>query len=299
MQSKSSVLHQLTTMQPVSPAEAKALLSAVCSPSLYHFKPPSPANRVEKDILKQIGKPEKPEYYTESPSATGEVPERLRPHVKCLRIRSSEIYDACHSKNYLEEKRNVTLAPTPFSRRVTKTLGDERNVVHSWMPADVRERRLTAARVEAQELDILQKDWPKEMVVRQVLRIVNPFFPYLICCPDGVVFHSGVPVGLVEVKSTHGSAFVYKGERQIEVREEKKRLVPRSRTWYQIQASLAITNLPWCILVSHSIRDNRTVRVKVERDERAIGQILSDMYKLYCSYNLPLMSEVAKNNGIN
>ena len=74
-------------------------------------------------------------------------------------------------------------------------------------------------------------------------------------------------------------------------------LIPRSKTWYQVMVTLAVTNLEWCLLVSASQSGER-LKLRVERDEEAIHTILTDCFYLYFEEMLPLVREVAAVNGI-
>ena len=274
----------LFIMLPIFPSEAESLLNTVYATGCK-LSAPRLRSSLEQEILNVLSTPEEALFYTEAPTAIADASPRLRPHVKSVRIRSAEVYDFYYNSARTVIAENISLRPRHFSRHLTKTLADSRNISHSFMNPGVRESRANAARMEEEQLQALQAQWPKDMKIKTVLRIVNPAFPFLITAPDGVVFHSGKPVGLIEIKSSRGSAT---GNTEVPMirrqRDGQWRVVRDCRAWFQIQTSLAITGMEWCMLVSYSSRDNVTYRVKVSQDEGAITSILLDMHRLYYNH---------------
>ena len=80
-----------------------------------------------------LSTPEEALFYTEAPTAIADVPPRLRPHVKSVRIRSAEVYDFYRNSARTAVAENISLHPRHFSRHLTKTLADSRNISHSFM----------------------------------------------------------------------------------------------------------------------------------------------------------------------
>ena len=102
----------------------------------------------------------------------------------------------------------------------------------------------------------------------QVHTLINPLLPFWTTKPDGIIFKSGKPVGLLEVKSMDTRCyspqdimygrfdpldFPFNGENiMFEPNNDNECILRGSngeKTYYQIQFSLLISNLEWCDLV--------------------------------------------------
>ena len=77
--------------------------------------------------------------------------------------------------------KTVSFSATGYSRRAFNVIGNAPNNLMVGMDPLVRERRVLSAEAENRELrDLSSKAATKGLVIRKVLRIVNPSFPWLV-----------------------------------------------------------------------------------------------------------------------
>ena len=292
-------LHSLTIMTAINHSESLSLHEVVSSVQ-YSFTPYPALTLLEHKIFVSLFAPEDPSYYVRAKTPVSEVPESLRPHLKTIRIRASDVFEAYVNRFPGEwMSKSVSLSAVGYSRRAFNVLGNAPNNLMVGMNPLVRERRVLAAEAENQEMRFLSsKAATMGLGIRKVLRVVNPSFPWIIASPDGVIFDGLLPVAMVEIKFTRGSPFWDSAGPMIREKDGGElELIPRCKTWYQAMITLAVTNLEWCLLVSASQSGER-LELRVERDEEAITDMLTDCFYLYFEEMLPLIREVAAVNGI-
>lgn len=265
----------------------------------YNYPHPEPATRVQREIFNVLYQPEQPEYIISCRTAIGDVPPRMRSFIKSLRIRSSEVYKLYNSGVSCLVPNTVHYKASHHSHRFVSSVHVDPMGAYASCPRKDREAKAKSLAVENDELSKFANEFGNPgMSVRRVYRIVNPKFPFLITTPDAVVFQkSGKPVGLVEVKKTRGDPFRdYSGPMMS--KKEHHKIIRDCATWFQIQTSLAITNLEWCMLVSYSELDKKTVKTMVMRDEKEICSIINDMCNMYFDDLMRLYEHVLNCNGI-
>ena len=183
-------------MTTINHSESSNLLDVVSS-VLYSFSPYPAFTLPEHKILTSLFAPEDPSYYVRAKTPVSEVPESLRPHLKTIRIRASDVYEAYASKIPGDWMfKTVSFSAAGYSRRAFNVIGNAPNNLMLGMDPLVRERRVLSAEAENRELrELSSKAATKGLLIRKVLRVVNPSFPWLVASPDGVIFDGPLPVG--------------------------------------------------------------------------------------------------------
>lgn len=271
-------------------SEAHSLFERLNMGSPVYLPPIHPRNRLEDLVLASIFNSEPPQYLVKAPSTLGEIPWAIRTKTRGVRVRSGNVHQAMSRDSQVRAKYLKDITTTDGKPRMDRLFSSIATYKVVTETKEETEAVIRSHQTEDNVLLALNKKLVKGTTLRRVLRLVNPAFPWLVSAPDAVVFQDGEVVGLVEIKSTRGNCYCDFGGKMIRKGKNGLELIPGSKTWYQIQASLAVSNLEWCLLHSENPERGESVTVFVHRDEEAIAHMLLNLHSYFVNDFLPAIT---------
>ena len=138
----------------------------------------------------------------------------------------------------------------------------------------------------------IRKETPDEITLKRVRRIINPNFPWLAAQPDLVAFKNNEPFKIIEMKTTRDvqDEEAHTGQKLFYFSHEGIQLNPETDVWYQVQVTMAASNVQECDVHVWFTSNRKWIRVNVVRDDDAVLRILTELQEHYFYECLPFLA---------
>jgi len=119
--------------------------------------------------------------------------------------------------------------------------------------------------------------------------VVSPHSPWLAVSPDGIIFRSGKPHKLLEIKCPVEAE--YRAVSECHIPYIKDGCLDRNHTYFtQVQLGMSIIDVEKCDLVIFSPY-SKSMIITVDRDDRYISSLVCTLYWFYFEHLINKMSE--------
>ena len=123
--------------------------------------------------------------------------------------------------------------------------------------------------------------------------ILNPNVPFIAVAPDGVIFFKLKPIALLEIKSVSGlKSFRELSRPPFVFKKGKITCHHRSKTFLQVQLSLLVANLRYCILVVHlpdSLSEHKNLSTCITIDKKYVIPKVKNLESVFRTQVLPYL----------
>lgn len=200
----------------------------------------------------------------------------LNPMVTSLRIRSSDVFKLIKMFN----NRNLVFSDRNVEPAVLRKVRTRANVGH---PVGIINN--TGLTDERNAIEVLRLYGYNAVKCGPA---INKTYNYVVAASDGVIYVNEKPVMLIEVKSV-GDREAMSKHSFYNTRRRKLEIKKPSAVYTQIQISMALYKIPYCMLVLTGRNDGSFEKICITENKAFIKTTLQTLKYIYFHYALPII----------